>query len=184
MIAGRSVVLEVRDIAVAIEPTVSARACSCGRRKPVCLATGRLGCTSGVAAQGQAAVSTDGLTTWQPTCHCSLFYNIYRFIAGQGCRTIEAIVKRYRFVWSTVQLHADEPVLSLMRASTRVRGFDARLLQMTDDCVPPMRRALGRARDGRHAPLSSPAPATGGELLSFTPKSRAAFPPKFFAPLP
>jgi flagellar transcriptional activator FlhC len=47
--------------------------------------------------KGMLPFSTDWFMTWQPNFHSSLFYNIYRFMAGHGgCLTIQSIVKSYR----------------------------------------------------------------------------------------
>jgi Flagellar transcriptional activator (FlhC). len=43
-------------------------------------------------------------------------------------------VKSYRLYLEHVQLHDDEPVLSLTRAWTLVRFFDSGMLQMTACC--------------------------------------------------
>src|SRR5258708_10817524 len=76
--------------------------------------------------------SRDWFMTWQPNIHSSLFYNIYRFMSGQGrCETIQSIVKSYRLYLEHVHLQDDEPVLSLTRAWTLVRVFDSGMLHMT-----------------------------------------------------
>jgi flagellar transcriptional activator FlhC len=51
-----------------------------------------------------------------------------------GCATIQSIVKSYRLYLEHVQLHDDEPVLSLTRAWTLVRFFDSGMLQITPCC--------------------------------------------------
>src|ERR1700754_2974694 len=80
--------------------------------------------------KGMLPFSTNWFMTWQPNFHSSLFYNIYRFMADHGgCLTIQSIVKSYRLYLEHVQLHDDEPVLSLTRAWTLVRFFDSGLLE-------------------------------------------------------
>ncbi|SEJ94185.1 flagellar transcriptional regulator FlhC [Paraburkholderia diazotrophica] len=82
--------------------------------------------------KGMLPFSTDWFTTWQPNIHASLFYNIYRFMSQRGgCATIHSIVKAYRLYLEHVRLHLDEPVLSLTRAWTLVRFFDSGMLQTT-----------------------------------------------------
>jgi flagellar transcriptional activator FlhC len=153
--AGKSVILEVRDITLAIELIeLGARLqlleaeTSLSRDRLIRLYKELKGVSP---PKGMLPFSTDWFMTWQPNFHSSLFYNIYRFIAGYGgCRTIEAIVKSYRLYLEHVQLHDDEPVLSLTRAWTLVRFFDSGLLQ-TSACRRCGGHFVAHAHDPQHA---------------------------------
>lgn len=137
--AYKSVVLEVREITLAIELIeLGARLqlleaeTSLSRDRLIKLYKELKGVSP---PKGMLPFSTDWFMTWQPNFHSSLFYNIYRFMADHGgCATIQSIVKSYRLYQEHVQLHADEPVLSLTRAWTLVRFFDSGMLQMTACC--------------------------------------------------
>ncbi|CAE6808861.1 Flagellar transcriptional regulator FlhC [Paraburkholderia aspalathi] len=72
-------------------------------------------------------------------------------MAGHGgCPTIQSIVKSYRLYLEHVQLHDDEPVLSLTRAWTLVRFFDSGMLQMTA-CCRCGGHFVAHAHDPQHA---------------------------------
>jgi len=153
--AGKSVLLEVSGITLAIELIgLGARLqlleaeTSLSRDRLIKLYKELKGVSP---PKGMLPFSTDWFTTWQPNFHSSLFYNIYRFIAGYGgCRTIEAIVKSYRLYLEHVQLHGDEPVLSLTRAWTLVRFFDSGLLR-TSACRRCGGHFVAHAHDPRQA---------------------------------
>ena len=137
--ATKSVVLEVREITLAIELIeLGARLqlleaeTSLSRDRLIKLYKELKGVSP---PKGMLPFSTDWFMTWQPNFHSSLFYNIYRFmVAHGGCETIQSIVKSYRLYQEHVHLHDDEPVLSLTRAWTLVRFFDSGMLQMTSCC--------------------------------------------------
>jgi flagellar transcriptional activator FlhC len=134
--AHKSVLLEVREITLAIELIeLGARLqlleaeTSLSRDRLIKLYKELKGVSP---PKGMLPFSTDWFMTWQPNFHSSLFYNIYRFMAEHGgCETIQAIVKSYRLYREHVRLHDDEPVLSLTRAWTLVRYFDSGMLQTT-----------------------------------------------------
>jgi len=137
--ASKSVVLEVQEITLAIELIeLGARLqlleaeTSLSRDRLIRLYKELKGVSP---PKGMLPFSTDWFMTWQPNFHSSLFYNTYRFITDHGgCRAIESIVKSYRLYLEHVQLHGDEPVLSLTRAWTLVRFFDSGMLQMSTCC--------------------------------------------------
>jgi flagellar transcriptional activator FlhC len=153
--ASKSVVLEVREITLAIELIeLGARLqlleaeTSLSRDRLIRLYKELKGVSP---PKGMLPFSTDWFMTWQPNFHSSLFYNIYRFMAGHGgCRAIESIVKSYRLYLEHVQLHDDEPVLSLTRAWTLVRFFDSGMLQMSA-CRRCGGHFVAHAHDPQHA---------------------------------
>ncbi|MDE1181260.1 flagellar transcriptional regulator FlhC [Paraburkholderia sp.] len=100
--------------------------------------------------KGMLPFSTDWFMTWQPNAHSSLFYNVYRFLAGHGrCPTIQSIVKSYRLYLEHVALNQEEAVLSLTRAWTLVRFFDSGMLQMTS-CRRCGGHFVAHAHDPQH----------------------------------
>lgn len=85
--------------------------------------------------KGMLPYSTDWFTTWLPNIHSSLFMNIYRHLTDHGkVRGVEAIVSGYRLYLEHLQVHRLEQALSLTRAWTLVRFFEAGLLQ-TSPCT-------------------------------------------------
>ncbi|MGB4362063.1 MAG: flagellar transcriptional regulator FlhC [Rhodoferax sp.] len=82
--------------------------------------------------KGLLPFSTDWFMTWLANIHASMFYNIYRFMVGQGeCSRIDAIIKSYRLYTEQVSLQGGEPVLDFTRAWTLVRFFDSDMLQLS-----------------------------------------------------
>ncbi len=87
--------------------------------------------------KGMLPFSTDWFLTWQPNVHASLFMSFYQFMLGNtGLRGLDAVVKAYRLYLDHVELHGLECVLSLTRAWTLVRFFDAGMLTLAQcrDC--------------------------------------------------
>ncbi|MDD5296598.1 MAG: flagellar transcriptional regulator FlhC [Rhodocyclaceae bacterium] len=82
--------------------------------------------------KGMLPFSTDWFLTWQPNIHASLFMAFHRFFTeNTGIKGLDATVKAYRLYLDHVQLHGMEVVLSLTRAWTMVRFFDAGMLRTT-----------------------------------------------------
>jgi flagellar transcriptional activator FlhC len=81
--------------------------------------------------KGMLPFSTDWFMTWQPNIHASLFMAYYRFL-GKHTKLagLEQIIKAYRMYLEQVKRGNMEIVLSLTRAWTMVRFFDANMLQM------------------------------------------------------
>ncbi len=80
--------------------------------------------------KGMLPFSTDWFMTWQPNIHASLFMSLYRFLLDHtGARGLHALIKAYRLYLEHVQLNDSEPVLTLTRAWTLIRFFEARMLQ-------------------------------------------------------
>jgi len=82
--------------------------------------------------KGMLPFSTDWFLTWQPNVHASLFMSFHRFmIENTELRGLDAVVKAYRLYLEHVELNGLECVLSLTRAWTLVRFFDANMLKVT-----------------------------------------------------
>jgi flagellar transcriptional activator FlhC len=82
--------------------------------------------------KGMLPFSTDWFMTWQPNVHSSLFMGFHRFFSDvAGVQGLDAILKSYHLYLDHIESDQVEPVLSLTRAWTLVRFFDADLLQMT-----------------------------------------------------
>lgn len=82
--------------------------------------------------KGMLPFSTDWFLTWQPNIHASLYMAFHRFFTDNtGIKGLNATVKAYRLYLDHVQLHDMEAVLSLTRAWTLVRFFEAGMLRST-----------------------------------------------------
>ena len=82
-------------------------------------------------ARGMLPFSTDWFMTWQPNVHASLFMAYFRFFEKHTRLTgLELIIKSYRMYLAQIRRNGMEDVLSLTRAWTMVRFFDAHMLQM------------------------------------------------------
>jgi len=85
--------------------------------------------------KGMLPFSADWFLTWQPNIHSSVFADIYRYLIRHAdCRGTAAIVKSYKLYLEHCKVTGMEPVLSLTRAWTLVRFFEARMLQ-TASCT-------------------------------------------------
>jgi len=153
--ATKSVVLEVKEITLAIELIeLGARLqlleaeTSLSRDRLIKLYKELKGVSP---PKGMLPFSTDWFMTWQPNIHSSLFFNIYLFMAEHGrCDTIQSIVKSYRLYLEHTTLNGDEALLSLTRAWTLVRFFESGMLQMTA-CTRCRGHFVAHAHDPRHA---------------------------------
>ncbi len=95
--------------------------------------------------KGMLPFSTDWFMTWQPNIHASLFMSFFGFFKqNTGMSQLDCIVKGFRLYQEHVQTHDMEEVLSLTRAWTLVRFFDAKLLQQTQ-CTCCSGRVVPRA---------------------------------------
>ena len=82
-------------------------------------------------SKGQLPFSTDWFLSWQPNIHASLFMAYYRFLKSHTQLTgLELIIKAYRMYLDQIKRGGMDTVLSLTRAWTMVRFFDANMLQM------------------------------------------------------
>jgi flagellar transcriptional activator FlhC len=81
--------------------------------------------------KGMLPFSTDWFMTWQPNVHASLFMAYYRFLTrNTQLSGLDLIIKAYRMYLDKVTRANMDIVLSLTRAWTMVRFFDANMLQM------------------------------------------------------
>lgn len=81
--------------------------------------------------KGMLPFSTDWFMTWQPNIHASLFMGYYRFFQKHTqLKGLELIIKSYRMYMEQIRRGNMDIVLSLTRAWTMVRFFDAKMLQM------------------------------------------------------
>jgi flagellar transcriptional activator FlhC len=82
--------------------------------------------------KGMLPFSTDWFMTWQPNVHSSLFMSYHRFFEQcTGLTGLDAIIKSFHLYLDQIESGLLEPVLSLTRAWTLVRFFDADLLQLS-----------------------------------------------------
>lgn len=82
--------------------------------------------------KGMLPFSTDWFMAWQPNVHASLFMAFFRFFEQQTeLKGLGAILKAYHLYLDHIEGQSLEPVLSLTRAWTLVRFFEADLLQQT-----------------------------------------------------
>jgi flagellar transcriptional activator FlhC len=80
--------------------------------------------------KGMLPFSTDWFISWQPNIHASLFIDIHRYLLKHAdIRGIEAVLKAFKLYLEHCQANQNEPALSLTRAWSLVRFFDAKLLQ-------------------------------------------------------
>jgi flagellar transcriptional activator FlhC len=132
--AAKSVVSEAKQIQLAIELI------NCGARlqlleAEVSLSRERLlklyKEVKGVSPpKGMLPFSTDWFISWLPNIHASLFIDIHRYLLEHTqVRGIEATLKAYQLYLEHVQVSEVEPVLSLTRAWSLVRFFEAKMMQ-------------------------------------------------------
>lgn len=82
--------------------------------------------------KGMLPFSTDWFMAWQPNVHASLFMGFFRFFERYAQLTgLDAILRSYHLYLDKIEALRIEPALSLTRAWTLVRFFDADLLQLT-----------------------------------------------------
>ncbi|MCB1890229.1 MAG: flagellar transcriptional regulator FlhC [Rhodocyclaceae bacterium] len=81
--------------------------------------------------KGMLPFSTDWFMTWQPNVHSSLFMSLHRFMCDtSGLAGLDATLKAYRLYLEHIEAEDMDEVLSLTRAWTLVRFFEADLLQL------------------------------------------------------
>lgn len=80
--------------------------------------------------KGMLPFSTDWFMAWQPNVHASLFMALFRYFEQHtGLNALPAILKAYHLYLDHIEAQDLEPVLSLTRAWTLVRFFDAHMLE-------------------------------------------------------
>ena len=81
--------------------------------------------------KGMLPFSTDWFMTWQPNIHASLFMAYHHFLhENTQLRGLELTIKAFRLYLEQIKRNDMEVVLSLTRAWTMVRFFEANMLQM------------------------------------------------------
>lgn len=82
--------------------------------------------------KGMLPFSTDWFIPWQQNVHASLFMSLRSFVTkNAGLEGLVATLQAYRMYREQLQRNELEEVLSLTRAWTLVRFFDAKMLQQT-----------------------------------------------------
>lgn len=82
--------------------------------------------------KGMLPFSTDWFMTWQQNIHASLYMSFHSFLnEHSGQQGLDATLSAYRLYLNHCEEHGLEQVLSLTRAWTLLRFFDARMLQRT-----------------------------------------------------
>lgn len=83
-------------------------------------------------SKGMLPYSTDWFMSWLPNIHSSLFMNIHRFLVrNAGIDGVQALITAYRLYLDHVQsLDGVEPLLSITRAWSLIRFFNAGMMQL------------------------------------------------------
>jgi flagellar transcriptional activator FlhC len=82
--------------------------------------------------KGMLPFSTDWFIPWQQNVHASLFMSLRGFVArNTSLRGLDATLQGFRMYREQVEILQLSQVLSLTRAWTLVRFFDANMLQQT-----------------------------------------------------
>ena len=101
--------------------------------------------------KGMLPFSTDWFMSWQPNVHSSLFMGLHRFFTQRAAvGGLDAIIKAYHLYLDHIESEGMEPILSLTRAWTLVRFFDADLLQLAA-CTTCGGHYVAHAYDPTHA---------------------------------
>lgn len=97
--------------------------------------------------KGMLPFSTDWFMAWQPNVHSSLFmaFHVY-FQERTRLRGLDAILKAYHLYLDHIEAEKMEPVLSITRAWTLIRFFDADLLHLAS-CTTCSGRFVAHAYD-------------------------------------
>lgn len=97
--------------------------------------------------KGMLPFSTDWFMTWQPNIHSSLFMSFLKFLEQHTeLRNMDAILKAFQMYRDHLRLHGMDEVLSLTRAWTLVRFFEARMLH-TVSCTKCAGHFVAHAHD-------------------------------------
>lgn len=82
--------------------------------------------------KGMLPFSTDWFIPWQQNVHASLYMSLRGFVAANtGLQGLAATLQAFRMYREQVETNDLEQVLSLTRAWTLVRFFDAQMLQQS-----------------------------------------------------
>ncbi len=83
-------------------------------------------------SKGMLPYSTDWFISWLPNIHSSLFMSIYQFLVkNTGATEVQILISAYRLYLDQVQgIEGGEAVLSITRAWSLIRFFNAKMMQM------------------------------------------------------
>ncbi len=83
--------------------------------------------------KGLLPFSTDWFMTWQPNVHASLFMAYHSFLLNNtNLRGLDLTIKAFRMYLEQTGRNDMKPILSLTRAWTMVRFFDANMLALAN----------------------------------------------------
>lgn len=100
--------------------------------------------------KGMLPFSTDWFMAWQPNVHSSLFMGFHRYFSERrGLLPLNAVLKAYNLYLDQLDEIELEPVLSLTRAWTLVRFFDADMFQYAS-CRQCQGQFIAHAHDPVH----------------------------------
>jgi flagellar transcriptional activator FlhC len=81
-------------------------------------------------AKGMLPFSTDWFTTWQPSIHSALFFNMYRAVRQvSGIERVDALIRAYGLYREHLALSGLPEVLSITRAWRLVKFEESGLLE-------------------------------------------------------
>jgi flagellar transcriptional activator FlhC len=97
--------------------------------------------------KGMLPFSTDWFMAWQANVHASLFMAFHRYFHERtALQGLDATLKAYHLYLDHIESEKMEPVLSITRAWTLVRFFDADLLHLAT-CTTCTGRFVAHAYD-------------------------------------
>ncbi len=100
--------------------------------------------------KGMLPFSTDWFMSWQQNIHASLFLGFFDFVGqNSGLEGLDGTLAAYRMYMQHCEAHDLEQVLSLTRAWTLIRFFDADMLQRAT-CTRCHGRYVAHAYDPTH----------------------------------
>ncbi len=100
--------------------------------------------------KGMLPFSTDWFMAWQPNVHASLFMAFFGFFqAHTSLSVLDGILKSYHLYLDRIEGEGIDPVLSLTRAWTLVRFFDADMLHVAT-CTACQGHFVAHAYDPTH----------------------------------
>ncbi len=100
--------------------------------------------------KGMLPFSTDWFMAWQPNVHSSLFMAYFSYFKSRATLgNLDSILKAYNLYLDHIETEKMEPVLSITRAWTLVRFFDADLLHMAA-CTSCGGKYVAHAYDPTH----------------------------------
>ena len=81
-------------------------------------------------AKGMLPFSTNWFTTWQPSIHSALFFNMYKTVSkASGIERVDALIRAYGLYREHLALAGLPEVLSITRAWRLVKFHDSGMLE-------------------------------------------------------